>query len=48
VRSAIDTMTKKYESALAERKKEFDQLYYRKAMILKSFNEKIKLLKIKG
>lgn len=48
VRSAIDTMTKKFESALGEKKKEFDQLYYRKAMILKSYNEKIKLLKIKG
>eukprot|EP00347_Sterkiella_histriomuscorum_P015656 403356196 len=47
-RSAIDTLTKKYESALTEKKKEFDQLYYKKAMILKSYNEKIKLLKYKG
>jgi hypothetical protein len=48
VKSAIDTMTKKYESAINERKKEFDQLYMRKAMILKSYTDKIKLLKLKG
>lgn len=41
-------MTKKYESAIAEKKKEFDALYLRKAMILKGYNEKIKMLKIKG
>lgn len=41
-------MTKKYESAIAEKKKDFDNLYYKKAMILKSFNEKIKQLKGKG
>jgi len=32
-------MTKKYESALGEKKKEYDSLYYKKAMILKSYNE---------
>ncbi len=41
-------MTKKYEGALAEKKKEYDQLFYKKAMILKSYNEKIKILKGKG
>lgn len=41
-------MTKRYESALSEKKKEFDQLYFKKAMILKSYNEKIKQLKAKG
>lgn len=41
-------MTKKYESAISEKKKEYDQLYYKKAMILKSYNEKIKMLKMKG
>jgi hypothetical protein len=48
VRSAINTMTKKYEGAITDKKKEFDQLFMRKAMILKSYNEKIKMLKAKG
>ena len=41
-------MTKKFEGAISEKKKEFDQLYMKKAMILKSYNEKIKMLRIKG
>lgn len=41
-------MTKKYEVALGDKKKEFDELFKRKAMILRSYNEKIKLLKAKG
>lgn len=41
-------MTKKYETALADKKKDFDNLYYKKAMILKSYNDKIKQLKGKG
>jgi hypothetical protein len=41
-------MTKKYEVALGEKKKEYDALYMKKAMILKSYNEKIKQLKAKG
>jgi hypothetical protein len=41
-------MTKKYEGAITDKKKEFDQLFMRKAMILKSYNEKIKMLKAKG
>lgn len=41
VKSAIDAMTKRYEAALAEKKKEYDSLYYKKAMILKSYNDKI-------
>ena len=41
-------MTKRYETALAEKKKEYDNLYYKKAMILKSYNEKIQQLKAKG
>ena len=48
VKSAIDTMTKKYETSLADKKKDFDNLYYKKAMILKSYNDKIKQLKGKG
>ena len=48
VQSAIDTMSKKYESAVTEKKKEYDQLYMKKAMILRSYNEKIKLLRLKG
>lgn len=34
-------MTKRYETMLHDKKKEFDSLYYKKAMILKSYNEKI-------
>ena len=41
-------MNKKYEVALGDKKKEFDELFKRKAMILRSYNEKIKLLKAKG
>lgn len=41
-------MTKKYESTIQEKKKEYDNLFYKKAMILKSYNEKIKQLKAKG
>jgi hypothetical protein len=35
-------MTKKYETAITDKKKEYEQLYYKKAMILKGYNEKIK------
>jgi hypothetical protein len=42
VKGAIETMTKKYEKALDEKKKEFDGLYLKKAMILKSYNDKIR------
>jgi hypothetical protein len=35
-------MTKRYETALVEKKKEFDGLYMKKAMIIKGYNEKIK------
>jgi hypothetical protein len=35
-------MSKKYEAMITDKKKEFDQLYLRKAMILKSYNDKIK------
>ena len=48
VQSAIATMTKKYEVTLGEKRREFDELFKRKAMILKSYNEKIKMLKAKG
>ena len=48
VKTAIETMSKKYETALTDKKKEFDALYMKKAMILKSYNEKIKQLKNKG
>jgi len=41
-------MTKRYETAIAEKKKEYESLYLKKATILKSYNEKIKLLKVKG
>lgn len=41
-------MNKKYETALLDKKKEFDALYLKKAMILKSYNDKIRILKSKG
>ena len=41
-------MTKRYEGALGERKREYDALYMKKATILKSYNEKVKALKLKG
>jgi hypothetical protein len=42
VLQAIDTMTKKYETAITDKKKEYEQLYYKKAMILKGYSDKIK------
>ncbi len=41
-------MTKRHEALLAEKKKEFDNLYYRKATILKTYNDKIQQLRRKG
>lgn len=41
-------MTKRYETAIFEKKKEYEQLYLRKATILKSYNEKVKALRAKG
>jgi hypothetical protein len=41
-------MSKKYETTIQDKKKEYDGLFYKKAMILKSYNEKIKQLKAKG
>lgn len=41
-------MTKRYEGAIADKKKEYENLYLRKALIVKSYNEKIKELKHKG
>lgn len=41
-------MTKRYESSITEKKKEYDSLYMKKAMIIKSYNDKIRELKQKG
>jgi hypothetical protein len=41
-------MTKRYESSIAEKRKEYEQLYMKKAQILKSYNEKIRILRSKG
>ncbi len=41
-------MSKKYETTIQDKKKEFDSLFYKKAMILKSYNEKLKQQKTKG
>lgn len=48
LKQAIDIMSKKYETTLADKKKEFDQLYVRKAMILKAYKDKVSQLKDKG
>ena len=44
----METMAKKYETILHDKKKEFDALYMKKAIILKDYNEKIKHLRQKG
>ena len=41
-------MTKRYETALNEKKKEYEALYLKKAQILRSYNEKVKSLRQKG
>ena len=48
LQSAIDTLTKRYEVQIAEKKKEYDALYLKKAQILKAYNEKIRMLRTKG
>lgn len=41
-------MTKRYESAITDKKKEYEGLYLKKAQILKSYNDKVKALRSKG
>ena len=41
-------MTKRFETAILDKKKEYDNLYMKKAIIIKSYNEKMKELRIKG
>jgi hypothetical protein len=48
LQSAIDTLTKRYEVQIADKKKEYDALYLKKAQILKAYNEKIRMLRTKG
>jgi ABC-type transporter Mla subunit MlaD len=48
VLAAVETMTKRYESAISEKKKEYEGLYLKKAQILKSYNEKVRTLRAKG
>jgi rubrerythrin len=45
VMQAVEAMTKRYETAINEKKKEYEQLYLKKATILKSYNEKVKSLR---
>lgn len=45
VLAAVEAMTKRYESAIGEKKKEYESLYLKKAQILKSYNEKVKTLR---
>lgn len=48
VLTAVDTMTRRYEAAINEKRREYEQFYMRKAQILKSYNEKVKILRGKG
>lgn len=48
VMAAMDTMTKRYEGQITDKKKEYEALYLKKATILKSYNEKVKQLRVKG
>jgi anion-transporting ArsA/GET3 family ATPase len=48
VQSAIDTLTKRYEVQIADKRKEYDALYLKKAQILKGYNEKVRMLRMKG
>jgi hypothetical protein len=45
VLTAVEAMTKRYETALNEKKKEYEALYLKKAQILRSYNEKVKSLR---
>jgi|LauGreDrversion4_2_1035121.scaffolds.fasta_scaffold99471_1 hypothetical protein len=46
--TAVDAMTKRYETAIVDKRKEYENLYMRKAQILKSYNEKCRSLRSKG
>ena len=48
VMTAVDAMTKRYETAISDKRKEYENLYMRKAQILKSYNEKCRSLRSKG
>ena len=48
VLSAVDTMTKRYEGQLSDKRKEYEQLYIKKATILKGYNERVRALRTKG
>ncbi len=48
VMAAMETMTKRYEGQIADKKKDYEALYLKKATILKSYNEKVRQLRIKG
>ena len=48
VMGSMETMTKRYEVQIADRKKEYEALYLKKATILKSYNEKVRQLRLKG
>jgi len=48
VMTAVDAMTKRYETAITDKRRDFENLYMRKAQILKSYNEKCRSLRAKG
>lgn len=46
--TAVDNMTKRHDASMGERRKEYEQLYLKKATILKSYNERCKSLRAKA
>ena len=48
LQQSIEASSKKYETQLTEKKKEFDQLQYTKAKIVHGYNEKVQILRSKG
>ena len=48
LQAAIEAQGKRYESQLAEKKKEYEQQQYGKARIVHAYNEKITVLRAKG
>ena len=46
--AAMETMTKKYEAAIQEKRREYEGLWTKKAMILKGYQEKMRVLRDKG
>lgn len=48
VLAAVDTMTKRCETQISDKRKEYENLYIKKATILKAYNERVRALRTKG